>query len=314
MRLSPAPFHSELVGGPVAGQAHWATCDDGVRIRVAHWRPQIPARGTVLMFPGRTEYIEKYDHTAQALTALGWAMVSVDWRGQGLADRLLPNRQIGHVGNFADYQRDVAAVLDVARQLDLPHPLHLLGHSMGGCIGLRAVQQGLPVASCAFTGPMWGILLPPHMRILLGLVSGAATALGLGHVLTPSTTAENYVLTQDFDGNTLTTDPQMYAMMRDHLTKAPDLGLGGPSLRWIRKALDETAALAKLAAPDLPCLTFLGTDEQIVDPQAIKDQMARWPKGTLEIVDGAQHEVLMEPPAMRDAAIALLDRHFTQNT
>ena len=36
-------------------------------------------------------------------------------------------------------------------------PLHLLAHSMGGCIGLRAVIEGMPVAACVFTGPMWGI-------------------------------------------------------------------------------------------------------------------------------------------------------------
>jgi uncharacterized membrane protein YbhN (UPF0104 family) len=37
--------------------------------------------------------------------------LTIDWRGQGLADRMLPDRRIGHVGKFSDYQTDLAAVL-----------------------------------------------------------------------------------------------------------------------------------------------------------------------------------------------------------
>ena len=60
----------------------------GVRIRVGLWHRQGPA-GTVLLFPGRTEYVEKYGRTARLLAARGLATLVIDWRGQGIADRLV---------------------------------------------------------------------------------------------------------------------------------------------------------------------------------------------------------------------------------
>ena len=161
--MEKAPFFSDVDDGPAGGHAVWLTCDDGVRIRLGVW-PHDGAKGTVLLFPGRTEYIEKYGRAAADLAARGYATLAVDWRGQGLADRLMQDRAPGHVVEFADYQRDVRAVIAAAQEMDLPRPWHLIAHSMGGCIGLRALHEGLPVASAVFTGPMWGIELPRAIR------------------------------------------------------------------------------------------------------------------------------------------------------
>lgn len=311
MTLSPAPFFDDVAGGTPAGVAHWTTSSDGVRIRVGHWLPAGDVRGTVLMFPGRTEYLEKYHDTAQSFAALGYAMLAVDWRGQGLADRLLDDARIGHVQNYPDYQLDVTAAVEAAEALNLPKPWHLVGHSMGGCIGLRAAIEGLPVATCAFTGPMWGIFMSRAVRPLGRLAAYWGTALGMGGRLMPSTKADSYVTTQDFKDNLLTTDPAMYQMMQDQLVAHPELALGGPSARWMRESLEETAHLATLPSPDLPCLTFLGTEEKIVDTQRIHDRMAIWPKGQLDIVPGGEHEVLMETPEIRAHVFDQLDRHFS---
>lgn len=86
-------------------------------------------------------------------------MLALDWRGQGMSDRLQDNTCPGHIGHFADYQRDVVELVVAAQELDLPRPWHLLAHSMGGAIGLAALQGGLPVASVVFSAPMWGINL-----------------------------------------------------------------------------------------------------------------------------------------------------------
>jgi len=298
MPLIPAPFFDDVAAGPPGGAAWWVEASDQVRIRVGLW-PVKGARGTVLLFPGRTEYIEKYGDTARELAARGFSTLAIDWRGQGLADRLLDDPRIGHVAKFTDFQRDIAAVLRAARELDLPRPYYLLAHSMGGCIGLRAVMEGLPVQACAFTGPMWGIHMSPVMRPIGWTMAMAGTALGFGGKMTPNTTAESYVLTQAFDGNTLTNDPDMYQMMQDQLAAHPDLGLGGPSLNWLREALLETRHLADRASPDMPCVTFLGTQEAIVDTASIRARMQIWPRGALEVVEAAQHEVVMDTPAIR---------------
>ena len=93
-----------------------------------------------MMFPGRTEYIEKYGDCAAEFTGRGFAFLAVDWRGQGLADRLLDDVRVGHVDQFTDYQHDVQATLDLAADLNLPKPWFVIGHSMGGAIGLRATR------------------------------------------------------------------------------------------------------------------------------------------------------------------------------
>jgi lysophospholipase len=271
-------------------------------------------RGTVLLFPGRTEYIEKYGRAATVMAGHSFAMLAIDWRGQGLADRLLADRRIGHVGRFADYQSDVAAALRAADALGLPRPFHLLGHSMGGCIGLRAVIEGLPVLSCAFSAPMWGIRLSPPMRAAGWAMALTAPALGLGERIPPNTSAEPYVLDQGFDGNALTRDAEMYGMMRTQLRAHPDLALGGPSIHWLRQALGECRQLARQPSPVLPCMTFLGSHEQIVDSPAIHRRMKHWPGGTLDLIEGAEHEVLMETPAIRTRIFDRLAAHFAATT
>ncbi len=315
MPLTPAPFYDDVAGGapddPVCA-AYWVTASDDVRIRVGHW-PVSGARGTVLLFPGRTEYIEKYSATAHELARRGYATLAIDWRGQGLADRLLEDPRIGHVDRFSDYQKDIAAALRAARELDLVRPFQLLAHSMGGAIGLRAVMEGLAVQACVFTGPMWGIHMAPLMRPIGWAMAFVGPRLGLGNRLTPNTNSGDYVLSQEFNGNTLTCDADMYRMMRDQLTAHPELGIGGPSLIWLREALIETRHLSERASPDLPCLTFLGSREQIVDTGAIHARMGKWPRGTLEVVEAAQHELLMELPQTRADVFERLDALFSNN-
>ncbi|WP_204114917.1 alpha/beta fold hydrolase [Shimia biformata] len=313
MRLSPAPLYHEVADGPEGGVAHWAETSDGVRIRLAHWVHE-GAKGTVLLFPGRTEYIEKYGRAASDLRARGFATMIIDWRGQGIADRLTEDRAVGHVGEFGDYQRDVAAMVDAAQALDLPKPFFLLAHSMGGCIGLRALMGGLPVKAAAFSGPMWGIQMSAAMRPTAWALSWVGRKAGAGTSFTPGTKALTYVLDADFECNNLTHDRDMWEYMQVQMRERPDLALGGPGLHWLHEAMNETRALAKLPAPDYPCITFLGGDEKIVDTPAIHKRMENWPGGELHIVKGGEHEVLMELPEMRtpvyDGICAFFDRHL----
>ena len=298
MTLTAAPLFTDVSPAPLDGAAYWTHAADGVRIRLGVFAPDAP-KGTVLLFPGRTEYVEKYAPAAGDLAARGYASLVVDWRGQGLADRLLEDARIGHVDIFADYQLDVAATLDAARALKLPEPYYLLAHSMGGCIGLRSLYDGLDVAAAAFTGPMWGIRISPHLRPVAWALGRVMPALGQGHRLPPGTILDSYVLTAPFEDNLLTSDFDMYDMMRKQVNAHPELALGGPSFVWLREALDETLALARMPAPSVPCETFLGTNERIVHIGRIESRMESWQNGTLHLMQGGEHEVLMEGATTR---------------
>jgi len=310
--MNVAPLFDDIADGPVGGRAAWLDTADGLKIRVGHW-PAADAKGTVLIFPGRTEFIEKYGTTAKDLVAYGFACVAVDWRGQGIADRMLANRAIGHVGNFADYQHDVAAVMAHVSSLDLPRPYFLIAHSMGGCIGLNALMNGLDVQAAMFSAPMWGIQMSVALRPFAWGLSTVSMPLGFDHALAPGQFEQPYVLRSDFDSNTLTNDPDMFETLRTQLRAHPDLALGGPSLRWVNTSLREMHRLSLLAAPDVPCLTFLGGDEAIVDPGRIKERMHHWPGGALHLIAGGRHELLMDTPKVRTSVIEQTATHFDAN-
>ena len=307
-----APLHADVADGPDAGAAHWIRTSDHAQIRVGHWVSP-DDRGTVLLFPGRTEYIEKYGRAARDLRERGYATITVDWRGQGLADRAFGDRALGHVNAFTDYQKDVAAMLTHARDLGLPRPFYLIAHSMGGAIGLRALIEGLPVRAAVFSAPMWGIQMSAALRPFAWGLSTVARRIGLDSRMAPGQEAENYLTRIALDENTLTSDGDMFDYMRRQVTTYPDLGLGGPSLRWLNESLLDMRRMARMTSPRTPTVTFLGTAEVIVDPARIRDRMARWPGGTLEVVDGGKHETMMETPDIRtrffDTAARLFDAH-----
>ncbi|MEL6700162.1 MAG: alpha/beta hydrolase, partial [Pseudomonadota bacterium] len=295
-----APYYADVVRGPAAS-ATWLRTSDGVRIRLGIWPHPDAARGTVVIFPGRTEYIEKYAEVAGDLQAAGYSVAAIDWRGQGIADRLLKDRQIGHVAQFTDYQHDVQAVMAALRARNMPKPWHLLAHSMGGAIGLRSLIDGQPFARAVFSAPMWGIQMSDALRPVAWALSAVMPKVGLGNIFAPSTDKTPLVVSQPFADNPLTTDAAQYAAMTHQVETHPDLGLSGPSVQWLGTALREMKLLSTRPSPSVPCTTLLGTNERIVDPEAIRTRMDRWRGGSLVMIEPGEHEVLMEAPTPRTA-------------
>jgi lysophospholipase len=309
--MEDAAFFADLADGPPGGTAFWFRADDGVRLRAGYW-PE-GAKGTVLLLPGRTEYVEKYGPAARDLGLRGYATLCVDVRGQGLADRLIADPLKGHVGAFADYQRDMRALLALAQRIGCAQPFYTLGHSMGGAIALRSLMDGMPFRAAAFSAPMWGVKVPVVTQPFAPAIARGMIALGRGLDYAPTTGPLPYVKKAAFGGNTLTTDRAMWDMMVAHLDAQPALALGGPTVTWLSHAFQECAALARLPSPAVPCYCAIGTHERIVAPPAIHDRMGRWPGGRLEVYPGAEHEVMMERPATRarffDAVAALFGAH-----
>lgn len=306
--MRPAPFNT-LPGDPLpTARAFWLRAEDGVRLRAAHW-PAGGASGTVLLFPGRTEYLEKYAEVAAELNAAGLDVLALDWRGQGMSDRLQDNARPGHIGDFADYQRDVVELVVAAQELDLPRPWHLLAHSMGGTIGLAALGAGLPVQSVVFSAPMWGINLRRVPEALALALAGTLSRLGRGGHPAPRTGGEDsFVLLDPFHDNLLTHDGRRWGRLVAEAAAWPDISVGGASNDWLRAALLECRRLAALPPPALPALIALGDCERVVSAQAIRNRAAAWPGARLLELADCRHEPMMERDPVRsrflDAAIA----------
>lgn len=302
-----APLYDS--GAPDTGRAVWLNTSDGTRLRMAHW----PGERHVMILPGRTEYIEKYGLVIRDLAQAGWGSFVLDWRGQGLSDRLVADPLIGHVERFADYQRDLDAALAAADQL-APGPKPWLAHSMGGCIALRGLMRGKRPTAAAFSAPMLGFNQP---ALLLGALRTLSTALrpfGRDTGYAP-TTGPNFGLPgMSFDDNNLTTDREQFDRMKAQIIEHTALALGGPSLRWMAEASVEMASLAAMPSPNVPTFYGLGGAEIIVSPQAIRDRVAKSPSATAHNYPGAKHELTMERDDVRSDFIARVLTLFDRET
>jgi len=303
--MTSAPYFAELAENNLPAQCDWIVAADGKKLRRIIWGEA--KRGHILLLPGRSEYIEKYGRVARKLADRGYAIVSIDWRGQGLSDRVNGRRDIGHVDDFAEYQTDLAALLADPAVSSLPGPRLLFAHSMGGCIGLRALIEGLDVKAAVFSAPLWGISVHRYLRPIGETLARAGTKIGQGLLRMPGTKAEAYVISDPFSENVLTTDLDHWQWLQRQITAQPDLTVGGPTLRWIDAAREEFERFETADLPKIPILTFLGGDEAVVDPEAVRNQMKRLENGQLVEIAGARHEIWMDRKELQDQAWAATD-------
>ncbi len=279
---------------------------DGVRLRAAARPAKGAPLGRVALLHGRTEFLEKYADVAAAFAARGWTALSLDWRGQGGSDRLLDDPARGHARDFAEYQLDLEALL-AAPEAAGEGPLLMVAHSMGGAIGLRALAERRGgFAAAVFSAPMWGLTLPNWVERLARAVSGASVGIGLAGLYAPGGGGGRPYALGAFEGNALTADAAAFARIAALTAAAGERALGGPTLGWLHAAFLEMDGLAAEACP-VPALVFLGGDERVVSPRAIRAGAARSEARLVEI-PGARHEVFFETPARRATVWAEIDR------
>jgi lysophospholipase len=299
-----APFFAEVASAPEGARPAWLSAEDGVRLRAVAWTGG--RRGTMVIFPGRTEYVEKYGPVAARLVERGFAVLAIDWRGQGLSDRHPVTPQIGHVEDFRHYQRDVAALLGHEERLDLPRPMLMLAHSMGGCIGLRTLLERASFDAAILSAPMWHLQMAAATREITSKVARLAGSVGLGGRLTPGASPRPSALSP-FEGNPLTSDRATFEWMSAQIEAHPELGLGGPSMQWTYAAIEEMARLYVAPLPSLPAVVFLGTEERVVSASVVRAQVSKMPAGKLVVCPGARHEIFMEPEAVQDEVWRRID-------
>jgi lysophospholipase len=287
---------------PVPGGAHaqWFTGAGGARLRAALFPAAGEARGSVVLSPGRTEPIEKYFEVAEALTARGFVTLAHDWRGQGLADRLLPDRLLGHAAGYQDFLTDYAALL-ATYETRLPQPWIGLGHSMGGCLALLALAEGeRRFAAAILSAPMLGIRVGAAPPMVARALASALTKLGRGGHSVPGSAT----VATPFEANIVTHDPVRYARAEGLSEACPDLALGLPTWGWLDFAFVATTRLAKgrgVPLIDIPVTVVAAGDDRLVDNTALRQVTARLPRGRYVEIPGAFHELLQESDDVQTA-------------
>lgn len=282
---------------------------DRVRLRFARWMPETGLKGTVAIFPGRAEFIEKYFEVVRELRARGFAVAVLDWRGQGGSQRLLSNRRKGHVRRFSNYLSDLDAFAREVMLPDCPAPHFALGHSMGGAVLLHAVLGGRRwfdrMVLCA---PMLGLDVVPLPELSRGAVATLA-GLGLGRAFVPGGSARP-VTEMPFAGNPLTSDEARFNRTAEVVRAGPELALGAPTVGWLNAAF---GAMAELERPEAmarirqPLLMVAAGMERITSNAAIERLSARLIAGAHVVVPAARHEILMERDIFRAQFWAAFD-------
>lgn len=265
-----------------------------------------PARGSVILFNGRTEFIEKYFEVVGELQRRGFAVFTMDYRGQGLSDRELSNRLKGHFNTFEDPVGDVYAAL--RRYADrLPRPHVVLAHSMGGCIALRALQTNKITAEGAvFSAPMWGI------ANLKGFAEDFAKfmhAIGLGGMFVPG--VETRWTKQSFKKNALTHDKERYLRAQGLVVENKQLALAGPTLGWANAALEAFDAFRQPGALKhlrMPVVVMSAGEESLVDNNSHVEVCGLLPNAAHVPIPGAHHEIMMETDEIRAKFWAQFDK------
>jgi lysophospholipase len=284
---------------------------DGVSIRFVRWPPPPGRKGTVCIFQGRTEFIEKYFEVARDLNARGFAVATLDWRGQGLSERLLGDPRKGHISSFAQYVTDLETFMREIVLPDCPPPLFGLANSMGASVLMRAAALGRRwfdrLVLCA---PMIRLANIPLLPVVPSIIRTMRTV-GLGSAFVPGG-GPACKSAGPFLDNPVTSDPVRHARTAAILEAEPALGLGAPTVAWLDSAF---RVMADFATPQFPAklrqpmlIVACGRD-QLVSTAATEDFGSRLRVGSHLILPGAKHEVLMEQDAFRSQFWAAFDAY-----
>lgn len=306
---------------------------NGAMLRYAFWPAPNPAEraGVVVFFQGRTEFIEKNIYTYRDLIDRNYEVWTLDWRGQGLSERLLTDEpERGHIDSYDTYLADAEIFLNEIVKLDSidsPQKI-LLAHSMGGAIGtLYLMEHDDAFDKAVFSSPM--IRLPggvDNWAVRFGnwakkSLNPAICAGPLGDI------TDDCSWTSEFkDGvdvcaiadqapeegliNPKKTEryshdfkkiAEVECLIANNRPSVPSLGLGGTTSGWLRQSYKATDQINKAKA-DLktPLLIIGGSQDKIVS-NAGQDDFCDVDNPAccrLEI-EGAGHELLIESEPFR---------------
>jgi lysophospholipase len=296
---------------PLGASTGYIEVRKGLRLRFASWQPVLrERRGTVCIFPGRAEFIEKYFEVVGELRRRGFAVAVLDWRGQGGSSRLTRNPLRGHIDDFAQYEEDLSHFMKAAVLPDCPAPYFALGHSMSAMVLFSAAtKRGCWFTRMVVTAPMIEIARLPIPEGLCRSLADGLTMFGFGKRAVPGD-ATRFRQDQAFDENPLTSDRERFMRNLSVLQAAPELAIQAPTIGWLKAALEVIHRQRnEKFAPRVrvPVLMLAASDDQIVMPKATEGLAVRLRAGSQIVLRGARHEILQERDSIREQFWAAFD-------
>ena len=277
----------------------------GAQLRAARFDadPGVARKGVCVLLNGQTEFIEKYFEVIDELRGRGFAVATMDWRGQGGSARLLADdHRKSFIGDFSEYDQDLDTLLNwiVTPMLAPGERPVALAHSMGAHNLLRALAHNpARFAWCVLNAPMIAISLRGQRQFLVAAVTAFEIWRGNrgGWVWGMEARDPHNV---SFSTQLVTSDPQRFERTQMLLRENPDLRLAGATWGWLAAAMRSMKWLRDRAENITTPLLVVGAgkDRICLTPEA-KAFAARAPHAQYVEVADAGHEILMEKNAIR---------------
>ena len=314
MQLNSLDKYPELADGV----CHAMTCWDNRQVRIARWPSLSPSpRGTICLLQGRAEFIEKYYEVIMELRQRGFAVATMDWRGQGLSERLGSHLMKGDVRRFSDYGKDLEQFIREVILPDCPPPCFALTHSMGGLVLLSNMPAlRIKIERAVLCAPLieistqnYGFLGFHPRQSSIRKITGFLRYLGLGKRFVPGAPRAAFDR-QGFYTNKLTSHGPRYDRNRQFMIDHPGLAVGGPTVRWTHecsKAMERLNSSDFQASIHTPTLILTAGNDRVVNSKAAEIfAMSTRATGALCIA-GSKHEIMMEREIIREQFWAAFD-------
>ncbi len=283
------------------------TASDGRRIRYACFGADTrPLMGTVIVLTGRNECIEKYFETIRDLTAKGFGVATLDWRGQGASDRFLKDGERGYVKSFDDYVADLDLLFEQVVLPDCRGPYYVLAHSAGATVALLAAPLlANRVRRMVLIAPFLELPGQPVSIRTVRWVTAVMCFFGLGRRY--AAWGPRPKQTAPFETNKLTTDPDRYRRNTFIYESFPHLALGGPTVQWLHAGAVASQTIRRpefIARIAIPTLIVAASADEVVSTRAVAEYAERMRLGSLLLIPGTRHEILQEADIYREQLMA----------
>ncbi len=248
-----------------------------------NWEPDGEAKGVIVMVHGALEHHRRYGWLIEMWRRAGFQVIMGDLPGHGLTTR----SRRGHIDSFDEYITEVKDWIRTAYQFDLP--VFLLGHSMGGLITIRLLQEmKLDLAGVILSSPCLGLVKKPGklLNSLTHVLNVVAPEFRVDPGITVKIATRNAEV-QDVD-------------------RTDTLYIDKVTVRWFRELDDAIKqAFEEIEITnDVPLLVMQGGDDKIVNKIAVKEwfnyaplsekRFKEWPKCYHEIFNDPEREEVFE--------------------
>jgi lysophospholipase len=276
----------------------------GATLRAARFQPapDVPARGVCVLLNGQTEFIEKYFEVIDELRGRGFAVATMDWRGQGGSTRMTGDSRKSFVTDFSEYDQDLDTLMNwiVTPMLGPGEKPVALAHSMGAHNLLRLLaRRPASFAAAALCAPMIAISFRGQREFLVRAVTAFHMWRGRrADWVWGMEGRDPHRVT--FATQLVTSDPQRFERTQMLLREQPDLRLAGATWGWLAAALSSMDWLrGQAGAVTTPLLMVGAGKDRICITPAARDFANGAPDADYVEIEEAEHEILMERNAIR---------------